>query len=99
MDYDCMACGACCAFDEDWPTVREGDVIDPIWVVDGHVRWVGDRCAALDGEVKACVSCRIYDTRPQTCRDCAPGSDACHVARRAHGLPVPAATSTMEQLP
>ncbi|MDX9698885.1 MAG: YkgJ family cysteine cluster protein [Rhodocyclaceae bacterium] len=51
------------------------------------------RCVALSGEIGVQVGCSIYASRPSPCRDFAPyaplgiGDDACHRARRRHGLP------------
>lgn len=103
MDYDCQACGACCAFAADWPTLRTPrdhgpDGPGPDWTEEGHVRWTGSRCAALTGEVGCEVSCTIYARRPQPCRDCEPGSLSCLIARRRHGLPVPEERSGLEDL-
>lgn len=103
MDFDCTACGACCAFSADWPVLRTEadhgpDGPGPEWTEDGHMRWTGTRCSALKGELGACVGCVIYPRRPQVCRDCAPGSVSCLVARRAHGLPVPEEPSPMDAL-
>jgi hypothetical protein len=42
----------------------------------------GNRCAALQGEVGVATSCGIYDVRPDVCRACLPGDDACLTARR-----------------
>ena len=68
------------------------------WTEDGHVRWSGGQCAALSGVVGERVRCVIYTRRPQPCRDCAPGSQSCLVARRARGLPVPTVVSDLDAL-
>ena len=100
--YDCQACGACCGFLADWPVVGptdhgpDGPPAD--MVEDGHMRWVKDRCVALEGAIGECVSCTIYVRRPSTCRGCEPGSVSCHEARRFHNLPVKGEVSTMEGL-
>jgi uncharacterized protein len=52
----------------------------------GRMRCEGDRCSALAGEVGASTSCRIYSVRPDVCRACEPGDDACRLARRRFGL-------------
>lgn len=100
--YDCTTCGACCAFAPDWPTVvpdDEGPDGPPAELVDdGHMRWAGDRCVALQGEVGRQTACAIYLRRPATCRACEAGSESCHVARLRFGLPIVAAPSSMEGL-
>lgn len=51
------------------------------------MRLVGDkRCAALEGEIGGCVSCRIYDNRPEVCRNFERGDDSCRFARMEAGL-------------
>jgi len=44
------------------------------------------RCAALDGEIGSCVSCRIYDNRPEVCRNFERGDDSCRFARMEAGI-------------
>jgi hypothetical protein len=89
----CRSCGACCAYSKEWPrfTLEDDADIDriPSELVDrrrGRMRCDGDRCAALAGEVGISTSCRIYSVRPDVCRACAPGDDACRLARRRFGL-------------
>jgi uncharacterized protein len=96
---DCMTCGACCALmpcvgipptmDLDpelyWDIIKETEVGEI--VVDRYLRRDGETlvCSALDvSETK--VSCSIYESRPQMCRDFEAGSDRCHALRRAVGL-------------
>ena len=52
------------------------------------MRCAGDRCAALMGRVGIATSCAVYDVRPDVCRACEPGDDACQIARAKHGLPL-----------
>jgi len=52
----------------------------------GRMRCEGDRCAALVGDVGIATSCAIYTVRPDVCRACVPGDDACEMARRRFGL-------------
>lgn len=91
--FDCQSCGACCAFSADWPRfalesdeqlarIPEGFRDD----AKGRMRSIGDRCAALTGEVGRHVACAVYEDRPNVCRDCQPGDDACREARAAYGL-------------
>ena len=47
---------------------------------------IGNRCAALTGEVGVATGCAIYADRPLVCRDCLPASEECQVAREAIGL-------------
>lgn len=47
------------------------------------------RCYFLDGKVGGCVSCTIYDRKPEVCTNFTPGEPMCLDARRAFGLPVP----------
>jgi hypothetical protein len=44
------------------------------------------RCAALSGKVGVKALCGIYEWRPSPCREFEEGSEACHRARRMHGL-------------
>jgi uncharacterized protein len=52
----------------------------------GRMRCSGDRCAALTGEVGVATACAIYSVRPDVCRSCQPGDDACRMARRRFNL-------------
>jgi Fe-S-cluster containining protein len=94
LDFDCNTCGACCETSADWPKLTDADrgadgpppeMVTP----DGYMACQGDRCGALDGVVGVRTGCRIYERRPQPCRICQPGDQACLVARRKHGLWVP----------
>ncbi|HTV37818.1 MAG TPA: YkgJ family cysteine cluster protein [Xanthobacteraceae bacterium] len=85
----CRTCGACCSFSRDWPRFSlESDAdLDriPQEYVDhdrGRMRCSGNRCAALVGDVGISTSCAIYSLRPDVCRACLPGDDACQMARR-----------------
>jgi hypothetical protein len=90
---DCRACGACCSFSSEWPRFSlESDAhIDriPHAYVDDHLgrmRCIGNRCAALIGEVGVATACAAYELRPDVCRACEPGDGACTMARRHFGL-------------
>ncbi len=50
------------------------------------MRCTGDRCMALDGVVGTATSCRIYALRPDVCKACLPGDEACLIARRRFEL-------------
>jgi Fe-S-cluster containining protein len=93
--YDCQRCGACCAYAADWPrfTLEDESAIRriPAHYVDearGRMRSDGGRCRALKGEIGGSTECAVYELRPDVCRACEPGDDACLMARRRHGLPV-----------
>lgn len=53
---------------------------------DTGMHCVGDRCSALDGEIGVETRCMVYADRPDVCRACEPGDDACTMARLRHGL-------------
>jgi Fe-S-cluster containining protein len=89
----CRSCGACCSFSKDWPRFSTEDDADlnriPAEFIDlqlGGLRCHGDRCSALTGEVGVATSCLVYSVRPDVCRACAPGDDACRLARYSFGL-------------
>ena len=91
--FDCQACGACCAFSREWPRFSlESDAdlarIPAAFVDDEHgrMRCKGDRCSALVGDVGIATACSVYDVRPEVCRACLPGDDACLMARRRYNL-------------
>lgn len=89
----CRACGACCATSVDWPrfsTESEAELarIPEALIAESlsGMRCDGDRCLALDGTVGAATRCTIYAIRPEVCRACIPGDDACRMAREKHRL-------------
>jgi len=89
----CQSCGACCSYSREWPRFSlESDAdLDriPRELVDperGRMRCNGDRCSALAGDIGAATACTIYDVRPDVCRACLPGDDACQMARRHFNL-------------
>ena len=89
----CQACGACCATDASWPrfTLETDEEIaripDPLIAESlSGMRCVDNRCLALAGEIGKTTRCSIYDVRPQVCRSCMPGDDACLMARAKHNL-------------
>lgn len=97
---DCLTCGACCAVmlcvgvrsdekisaEDYWDITIEGK--------NGEI--TVDRFLRRDAETLACTSleiqngeraiCKIYEQRPQMCRDFEAGSDKCHALRRACGF-------------
>ncbi|MGF1622517.1 MAG: YkgJ family cysteine cluster protein [Rhodomicrobiaceae bacterium] len=91
--FDCQTCGACCSYSSDWPrfTLESDADIDriPERFVNGAqsgMRCEGGRCSALSGKVGEATSCRIYEIRPDVCRECEPGDEACRIARHAFQL-------------
>jgi Fe-S-cluster containining protein len=64
------------------------DLIPSAYVDDGlgRMRCNGDRCSALVGEVGKSTACAVYAVRPEVCRACLPGDDACKMARQRFGL-------------
>lgn len=91
----CNTCGACCSYSAEWPrfTLEDDLAIERLprdLVDDGlfGMRCEGARCSALVGTVAVSTSCSVYAHRPDVCRACQPADEACHIARRAHGLPL-----------
>jgi uncharacterized protein len=89
----CRACGACCSYSPEWPRFSleadaQLDAIPTVLVDDtlARMRCYGDRCAALVGDVGVSTSCSVYSVRPDVCRACLPGDDACQMARRLFNL-------------
>ncbi|MGC1349024.1 MAG: YkgJ family cysteine cluster protein [Xanthobacteraceae bacterium] len=89
----CRACGACCSFSPEWPRFSlendaDLDQIPRAYVDDEHgrMRCSGDRCTALVGDVGISTACAIYILRPDVCKACLPGDDACEMARRRFNL-------------
>jgi uncharacterized protein len=85
----CRSCGACCSFSRHWPRFTTEDECDldriPRVFADHHLGRMqcdGDRCAALVGEVGISTSCAVYSVRPEVCRACEPGDEACQLARQ-----------------
>ncbi len=95
----CQTCGACCGFSRDWPrfTLEDDAALAriPGAFVAGDragMRCDGARCSALLGEIGRSTACAVYAVRPEVCRACEPGDDACTMARRRFGLSeIPAA--------
>ena len=90
----CQSCGACCDFSPDWPrfSLESDDALAliPVKLVASNfsgMRCDGNRCSALAGKVGEATACTIYDVRPEVCRDCQPGDDACTMARALHRMP------------
>jgi Fe-S-cluster containining protein len=90
----CQSCGACCSYDASWPRFTLEDdaalarIPAALVAADGSgMRCEGNRCSALKGEIAKQTACTIYTLRPDVCRACEPGDEACNMARRHHGLP------------
>jgi Fe-S-cluster containining protein len=91
--FDCLACGACCAYSASWPAlIGDGDGAGiPEEFIDFENRRMqcyGDRCSALEGEIGRRAGCSVYENRPLVCREFQAGSDDCIMVRRRFGLPV-----------
>lgn len=89
----CQACGACCDYDAEWPrfSIESEETLARIpekFVAEtlSGMRCEGTRCSALSGKVGHSVACTIYEVRPEVCRACLPGDEACLMARERHGL-------------
>jgi hypothetical protein len=89
----CRSCGACCSYSAEWPrfSLESDEHLDRIprelvGAGERGMRCTGARCAALVGIVGQATSCGIYEMRPDVCRACLPGDDACQQARRHFGL-------------
>jgi uncharacterized protein len=87
-DFDCKSCGACCCFKWSWPVLRR-DRSDAVNIPKEMVRsdfplmkTIDNRCIALDGKVGKSVCCKVYNDRPNSCRQFELGSDLCKEARK-----------------
>ena len=96
-EFDCLTCGACCAYSSEWPRFTLETDEEIARIPEGFINAAqsgmscnGNRCSALAGEVGKSTSCRIYAIRPDVCRECSPGDDACKIARHAFRLSDPA---------
>jgi Fe-S-cluster containining protein len=100
-DLDCTACGACCVTAGDvavYPAdTTPAYLTRSVRNLVGYAPWDADDfrimkrrpdggCTALTGEVGTACRCRIYERRPEICREFQPGSFGCLVARREAGL-------------
>jgi Fe-S-cluster containining protein len=89
--FDCLYCGACCAYSESWPTfIGDGDgggIPDELIDFDhGRMQCHGNRCSALEGEIGSRAQCSVYPDRPLVCREFQAGSEDCIMVRRSFGL-------------
>ena len=77
-----------------WAVTRHDDIVHvskhPELIVhrDGYleIARMGDRCAALTGEIQSGFACAIYEQRPAPCREFELGGEHCLTARRRTGL-------------
>jgi uncharacterized protein len=90
----CQACGACCAYSQNWPrfSIEDDAALEliPAELVNARasgMRCDGDRCAALKGRIGEATACTIYAVRPEVCQTCMPGDAECTMARKKYGLP------------
>lgn len=97
---DCVTCGVCCASllcvgvrpgeeparELTWSVTKSDE--EGEWEVDLYLRRDEETlaCAQLEGTLGEHATCRIYESRPQMCRDFDAGSDRCHALRRAYGI-------------
>lgn len=93
---DCVTCGVCCSLplvvnvprgdesqlDAYWDITVEGVTVDRVL---GRDLATG-RCINLEGTPGEKIACRIYETRPNTCRSFDAGSDRCYEYRRMYGI-------------
>jgi Fe-S-cluster containining protein len=94
LDFNCLACGACCAYLDSWPVfIGDGDGAGiPDELIDfEHQRMLchGNRCAALVGELGNRAACSVYAQRPLVCREFQAGSEDCVMVRRSFNLRAP----------
>jgi len=106
---ECLTCGLCCSsfltvhVHRDDPAPRES-----YWEINVEARKreltvdrvlkrepEGGRCISLNGELGKELSCKIYEDRPNLCREFETGSDKCHALRRISGLEPPLADHEM----
>lgn len=87
-ELDCKSCGACCCFKWSWPVLRR-DRSDATRIPAEMQRedyplmvTTDNRCIALEGKVGDKVCCKVYNDRPNSCRNFKPGSELCLEARK-----------------
>jgi Fe-S-cluster containining protein len=89
--FDCLTCGACCAYSDTWPAfIGDGDgagIPDELIDFDrGRMQCYGNRCSALAGEIGRRAQCSVYANRPLVCREFQAGSEDCVMVRRSFSL-------------
>lgn len=97
MTPACLDCGCCChASLATYVRVsgddhaRLGEAAETLTFFEGnrcYMRMQDGHCAALD-HIQGQYVCRVYETRPQVCRDLERGSPACEaeIERKRAGL-------------
>ena len=93
----CQACGACCATfrvsfywadaDARGLPAELTEQINPRFGCMAGTNHRTPRCAALGGTIESEVSCRVYEQRPEPCREVQASDGQCLKARARHGLP------------
>lgn len=93
---ECTTCGVCCSFalivpvrtdeagglPEHWGITSDGVVIERVL---GRDLQTGC-CEHLEGTLGERIGCRIYERRPDVCREFEPGSDRCLEYRRMYRI-------------
>lgn len=101
-EFDCQACGACCATFDVWLMEGDRDRFErsarllPLTVIHRPGTAAGEwRFMARDAKTGHCLAlqgplghcrCTIYDDRPTLCREFEAGSEDCLEARRCRGI-------------
>ena len=95
---DCLTCGACCTYlfavgvkaTDETPPENVWNVTDESgeYIVDCYLKRDAETlyCTALEKTADEKMVCRIYERRPQVCRNFEAGSDKCHALRRIYGF-------------
>ena len=102
MDFDCQKCGACCRATPPYSRLKYvtiySDDLARMTVEQRNLHTVFEdgkygikikdnlECSALNGNIGSCVECKIYDNRPDICRNFEAGSMICRLARYEAGF-------------
>lgn len=96
-DNPCLSCGACCMTYRVSFYWADGDArgLPPALTerVNAHIACMAGtntntpRCTALETGPGGSHACRVYEQRPDPCREVQIGDDKCRHARARHGLP------------